>query len=865
MAHRLVEQLLERAETDKDESDFAYFFAMLLAGEAIAKLILLGMLAAISDDTKRHRYQLEYKLVRSNGLGDWSAVLDEALSGPASQYIVPEAQIERRELTRNCRDGEWQFEAVSCLKAALEALNIDSETVTARTDMKRWFRLFATLRNKTRGHGATRPSAAGEAVAFLHKSISLIYENFHMFQRPWVYLYRNLSGKYRVTTLGNDAVEFEYLKRESSYSLPNGVYLHLGTPVLVPLLVGDPELTAFYLPNGGFDGRTYNLLSYVTDDKLSEDARPYLTPPDVLRDSETHGYGELLAKGHCFSNAPEPAKTYVSRPNLENDLRELVLDDRHAIITLQGAGGVGKTSSTLQVIEELYRTERYEVVVWFSARDIDLLSSGPRTVRRAVFSRADVADQYAAFVLPPEVLKDKKFDRVEFFEQQLGKCDGGTCLFVFDNFETVQNPVDMYNWIETFVRPPNKVLITTRLRDFKGDYPLEVRGMTDLEARTLVDRTATHLGVRALLADENIDELVSQSGGHPYVIKIILGEVVFRKTFRSPRHVVAASDEILTALFERTFTALSPCGQRAFLTLASWNSAVPRIALEAVLIQSTKERAEVEDGIQSLLQYSLAEARNPGEDGQEFISLPFAAQAFGKKRLQTSVLKSAILSDRDVLQMFSPSPIGDVDLNLSKRLRSFIRNLSERIDEGAVFLDFEPILNMVCRAYNPGWLLLAQWHIERESEEDLGNAISKIESFLQSDPSDAGALEAWRILGYAYYKLGNVLGEVNAFVERAQFDSVAFNEVSRTANLLNSKYQDLDMESEGKIMLARRLLDVLDRRQSEANADDLSRMAWLALHVRQDEKAKQYVRQGLEHDLENMHCLRIAERLKLGD
>ena len=37
----------------------------------------------------------------------------------------------------------------------------------------------------------------------------------------------------------------------------------------------------------------------------------------------------------------------------------------------------------------------------------------------------------------------------------------------------------MYNWIDSFIRLPNKALITIRYRDFKGDYPLEVIGMSD--------------------------------------------------------------------------------------------------------------------------------------------------------------------------------------------------------------------------------------------------------------------------------------------------------------------------------------------------------------------------------------------------
>ena len=859
MTHKLIDQLFNRADNDRHESDFTYFFSLLLAAEAIGKTIVLSVMAAIDDDTEANRYRLIYQLVRANGLGDWNDAIEDALSGPASQFLVPEAREMRTQLTRVSSPGEWQYDAVHSLKRALDILDITSDAVPTRTSLTRWFKLFVTLRNKTRGHGATRPSDTSGASRHIRHSIKTIYENLQLFSRPWAFLYRNLSGKYRVTPLTDDTVAFDVLRRDPVHSFPNGVYVHFGSPKLIPLLVSDPDISDFFLPNGGFNDKRFDLLSYVTDNREVGDSSQYLTPPD-LHKSETHGHGELLPKGNCFSNAPEPATDYVPRVGLEDELFELLIDDRHAVVTLQGAGGVGKTSSTLQVVDRLSNEDRYEMIVWFSARDIDLLSSGPKTVRPGILSPKDVANQYVRFVLPEQRLHDRKLDRQKFFHQQLSKSDGGTCLFVFDNFETVHNPLDMFTWLEYYVRLPNKVLITTRLRNFKGDYPLEVHGMTEQEARTLISQTASHLNIVSLLTQDNINELTTQSGGHPYVIKILLGEVADKKRFRSSRQVVAGSGDILTALFERTFNALSPCGQRAFMTLAAWHSAVPRIALEAVLIASTEERAAVEEGIESLLHYSLAEERVAGEDRQAFIGLPLAATAFGRKQLQTSMLKPAIEADVQILQMFSPSSISDTNLNLGKGLTSFIRNISYRVDEGASFSEYEAILHMVCRVYNPGWLQLARWHIERRSDADLEKAIADIQAFIQYDQNGYASADAWRMLANIYHIKNDFLGEIHAFVERAQSAEVPFHDISSTANLLNRRYRDLET-TDGRLQLVQRLLSVMEGRSSEANSDDLSRMAWLALHLSEGEKARKFVEVGLEDDPDNVYCLRVANRL----
>lgn len=159
------------------------------------------------------------------------------------------------------------------------------------------------------------------------------------------------------------------------------------------------------------------------------------------------------------------------------------------------------------------------------------------------------------------------------------------------------------------------------------------------------------------------------------------------------------------------YAALSPCAQHAFLTLSAWNSAVPRLALQAVLFRSTEERNEVEKGIESLLQYSMAELHVAPSDKQEFISLPLVASVFGKKKLNISPSKPAIQADVEILRMLGPSRRDDIHLGLAKRLESFLGNISRRIEAGGNYETFAPVLEAVCRAYNPGWLLLARWHI----------------------------------------------------------------------------------------------------------------------------------------------------------
>ena len=863
MGHRAIEQVLERAEQAKTNSDFEYFFALLLVGEALFKTITLTIVAALNDDKDRNRYRLEYTLVRADGLGDWGRALEDALSGPASQYLAIDARPDQTELARVVGSEAWQFKAVTLLKLAIVQLGVESEDIPAKTDLKRWFRLFVTLRNKTRAHGATSATKASHAILNLRASIDLIVGNLALLGRSWAEISRNYSGKYRVQHISGEISAFDPLKKEANHVLTNGVYVYFGNYRRVQLLVAGPEVRDFFFANGGMGIKRYEMLSYYTDDKLDGDATNYSVPPGALPSSETEGHGELLPRGNCLSNVPDALDDYIPRPALEEKLRGLLLDTRRPIVTLVGRGGIGKTSLSLAVIDRLYEESRFTAIVWMSARDVDLQLGGPKPVKPMVVSPDEMGHLYARLVLNPTQLIEKGFNPRIFFEGQLESNDIGPCLYVFDNFETTQNPIDVFNWLDTFIRLPNKVLITTRLRDFKGDYPVEVGGMESVEARELIRRSANALGIESYIDEEYVDEIIKVSDGHPYVIKILLGNVAITRKKLNVDKLIAGNDELLTALFERTYAALTPCAQRALLTLAAWNSSVPRIALEAVLMRSTAERQEVERGVESLIQYSMAELHTAPIDQQPFVRLPLVASSFGKKKLTVSPLKASVQSDVETLQLLGPSRSDDLKLGLRHRMERLISGIARRVEDGGSFEDYADIVEMICRAYPPGWLVLARWHVEVGDDASLLKAKSELTRFLEEEPSGSDAAEAWRLMGAACYRTNDRLGEVHAFIERAQIGSVPFYDVSSTANRLNSLLREnaLSVDKDERRILAERLLGVLEVRKSEAYADDFSRMAWLALNMGQEARAKVFVDLGLVCDPMNPYCLSLQERL----
>lgn len=831
----------------------------MLTGEALLKTTVLGVIASLANDPERHRYRLEHKILKADGLGPWSMALDDALMGPASQFLLTDFGMEKAELTDLKSAGAWQYEAVTSLKECLDALGIDAEAIPTQAPMQRWFVLFAILRNKTRGHGATMPGKVRTAAQCLQRSIHLFHDNHSLFKRPWAYLYRNLSGKYRVTPITQRAEVFEHLKRATDKSYPDGVYLFAGMPRLVPFLESDADLSDFFFPNGSFGKRIYECLSYATDNKKEGNGSEHLTPPGALPQSETQGLGELEQLGNCFSNAPHLPDDYISRPALEAEIRKLAENDRHPVVTLLGRGGMGKTSVALKVLTQVAEGSRFGVLIWFSARDVDLQFTGPKQVKPHVLSPEEVSRLYVGLV-DPDRIKEAGFRCREYFESQLHKSDVGPSLFVFDNFETTQNPEELFAWIDSHVRLPNKVLITTRLRDFKGDYPVEVGGMTDEESRELVKVTAEHLSITNLLSASYVADLINEAEGHPYVIKILLGEVAKEKRAGHIERLVAGREEILTALFERTYASLTPCAQRAFMTLAAWNSAVPRVALEAVLQKSVGATAEVERAIDMLLQYSLAE-RQRSIEGLDFIELPLVALLFGRKKLNVSPFQAAIKSDAELLQMLGTVNRGEVHFSLAKRIDYFLGSIARQIEKGETFEKYAPIVEMIGRHFPPAWLSLARMHMEVDTFEGFEKAKTELRRYLEQDSTSLVAAEAWKSLAHCCFKTNDLLGDVHAFVQRAKIASVPFSDLSNTARLLNDllRRQRLGAGGDEKRSLGEELLAVMNRRLSEAAGDDISQMAWLALRLGEHARASDLVRRGLKSEPDNAYLLKLAK------
>lgn len=839
----LLEPVVRRLQVSEaaDRDPISLFMEAMGLAECVLKAAVASVVAGIRDDSDRYRYRYEYTLVRASGIGEWHKVLQEVLTGPAYALLAEPFQEAVNSLNKSYPTGDRSWQCRSTEKA-IEALRVVRPEVSAAPKVRaqQWPDYIAMLRNRTRGHGALTQTRAAQMWPALKESVLAFAEGFPLFQAEWAYLHRNNSGKFRVVPISDCPSSLDYLKSSTQYNFTNGVHIPTddGRPVPVSLIVSDLDLSDFWFANGGLNERDLSAewLSYASDTTLRLTADAWRQMPTALPGSQTDGAAALEVQGEVFGNLPPAPENYVERPTLEAELRaRLEGSDWHRVITLVGPGGVGKTTMTLTVLHRLAQDGPYKSMVWFSSRDIDLTERGPISVRPRVLTVKDIGRVLWSFLEtndPP-----KGFDREDYLSRQLQSFELGPCLFVFDNFETIEQPAAVYEWLNAHVGPENKVLITTRLRTFKGDYPVEVTGMTRPEFERLVKVTGERLGITDRLTASIIDDLFAVSEGHPYVTKVLLGHIAIAGT-QGVGKIISSRQEVLQALFERSFKQLTPLAQRTFLTLCGWRSAVPRLAIEAVLTRSASpdEIPDTSGAVDQLLNYSLIELFS-GHDESEFVRVPSIARAFGLKKLEVSPSQAIIKEDIELLQLFGPMQASETAKGYRPRIETFLSALEGRIGSLADLERWSPLIETVACAFPEAWLRLARW---AQAQGELEKAMEACSRFLEASPdSELG----WKMYAGLAKSTGDARAEAQALISHSRLRKGDLWEIFGDVYRLNELIQDLRnlMSKAERQALYASMLALLDRvDRASLNPTQLSRLAWLAIHAGQTQLGREY-------------------------
>jgi hypothetical protein len=848
-----------RVNTVGPNSSADTFLTTSYLAEAAIKTVAIACYAGLGERAPEYAYRLGYELVRADGLGNWEKAIRTSTTLPAASYLGPEFQplLEWATKKRTKPDDDWYRTARAAAVAVLAELGVDLE-LSRQDSARTLISALVQIRNKTKAHGAAGQDFFDAINQSYITAVSQFVAHCPVFAWRWMDLSSRDKGTVRGVLL--EGLSPRHLKDAEVQGLaPSAAGVYVYPPQArrpmscVDLFHSNRECSLFLLPNGNYNDRGQaESIDYGSGATSQEDFSRFLRAPAPLPPSETHGLEALDIQSNVFGNLPALPKAYVRREKLEEELEQRLLDRNHAIITLHGNGGVGKTYLGLAVAHKLAETasSRFDTIVWFSGRDLDLRPSGPVPVRPAVLRLEDIAAKYGSL-----------FDadsKVEAFSGVLqGHRDNsrtGT-LLIFDNFETMDSVTELHRFLDTYTHLPNKVLLTSRERAFKADYPIEVRGMERNEAAQMLQNVARDLGIEPLVTPDVIDSIYNFTKGHAYVMRVALGEIAKERRYVPPSQIMSSRIDIVNSVFERSFTKLSDDGRWVFLTISNWKSRIPELSLIVVLGQ---RGLDVEAGIDECLRLSLI-TRDELQDGQPCYSAPQLARLYGRKKLDGDPDRLVIQEDIETLRKFGV--VGesgrDTQSSLILRFVSWCRDEGRSADTTKI-ARLDGLLEILASLWPEGWLELARFRKQFGSDLDVVEAA--LRRAVEELPYNR---EAWLERARLAEQMNNDATRIACLVSAVEADpndvelvrDVAF----QLCRYINDHRFDIPKARRGIYLASVRAH--MEKLVGQLDATGLSRLAWLFLLEGDEQKARYYAEIGISKDPGNEHCSRILDRI----
>lgn len=271
-----------------------------------------------------------------------------------------------------------------------------------------------------------------------------------------------------------------------------------------------------------------------------------------------------------------PAATYTQFVTRHQAFQAVLdgLSKRSAAVLLVGLGGNGKTSLAREVAAHCLQRDAagipFDASVWVSDKD------QPGTTTLSL-----VLDEVARTLDYPGIIQFAYEEKRREVEQLLRR---QRVLLVIDNAETITDGA-LLTWLLNLPEP-SKALITSRERhrDLWSSWLVELRGMNDEEALSLIAQRLQALQLKAMASGRpEFAPLIAVTGGNPKAIELTLGLVKYEH--RPLQQVVddlqAAHGVLFDDLFARAWALLDEAARRVLLVATFFPTSAGSEALGA--------------------------------------------------------------------------------------------------------------------------------------------------------------------------------------------------------------------------------------------------------------------------------------------
>ena len=197
---------------------------------------------------------------------------------------------------------------------------------------------------------------------------------------------------------------------------------------------------------------------------------------------------------------------------------------RHAVVTIDGIGGIGKSALALEVAHRYLRDydrlpaeERFDAIVWTSAKASVLTGDGIAPRQQITRTLEDIYTAIAVTLEREAITRTRPEEQDALVTKALTR---QRTLLIVDNLETMDD-----ERVNAFLRElpaPTKAIVTTRHR-IDVAYPIRLTGMPETDALGFILQECSKKGVA--LTDEEAQKLYRRTGGVPLAMSWSIAQI----------------------------------------------------------------------------------------------------------------------------------------------------------------------------------------------------------------------------------------------------------------------------------------------------------------------------------------------------
>lgn len=344
------------------------------------------------------------------------------------------------------------------------------------------------------------------------------------------------------------------------------------------------------------------------DAGLDEFIENLLEAPQELVTKVPIGFYEDEYTEKIINNLPiadyEYEGGFVGRADDEERIIKMLKSNMHRVITIAGAGGVGKSALTLKIVNDIIRDSlvEYDFIVWVSAKENKLSYLGIEDLEPTLKNYDELLDTILNVVgFDADSYRDDDNKKESDINDLFDACN--RVLLIIDNLETITDE-RIINFILDS-HPNVNFIITSRRGLGQVERRYDLKELKEKDAIHLFRIICKEKGLQELqIADESlIRSYVKKVYCYPLAIKWVLGQAALGKDIMCVIDGInEQSSDISKFCFEQVFSDLSIEAKSILYALCLDNDAVPKGVLKYI---SNLDDISFEDCIHDLLIVSL--------------------------------------------------------------------------------------------------------------------------------------------------------------------------------------------------------------------------------------------------------------------